>query len=119
MYYVELCRVTGHRPSLTVLSSVVSRPRPERTILDAGRKALSNHGAEPTIAGVTDYRFRMLSAEHATLEVPSHVSLPLGTKLQIIPGYSDLTFVLHDRVLGHREGRVETVWPILGRGALQ
>jgi hypothetical protein len=36
-----------------------------------------------------------------------------------LPGYSDFTFVLHDRVLGFRHGRIEAVWDLLGRGKLQ
>jgi D-serine deaminase-like pyridoxal phosphate-dependent protein len=119
MYYLELCRVTRHKPALFVLVSVISRPAPDRTILDAGRKAFSNHGAEPTIEGHPDCRIRMLSAEHTTIENPRDTEWKIGQKVKLIPGYSDLTFVLHDRVLGHRDGRVETAWPILGRGALQ
>lgn len=119
MYYIELCKVTGHQPALTVLATVVSRPAPDRTILDAGRKAISNHGAEATVFQHPDCRIQRLSAEHATLDVPAQCPWAIGRKVQIIPGYSDLTFVLHDRVLGHRDGRVETVWPLLGRGLLQ
>jgi hypothetical protein len=37
----------------------------------------------------------------------------------VIPGYSDFTFVLHDRVIALRDGRVEAVWHLLGRGKLQ
>jgi hypothetical protein len=45
--------------------------------------------------------------------------LPIGKKVSVVPGYSDFTFVLHNRVLGHRSGRVETAWELLGRGMLQ
>ena len=41
------------------------------------------------------------------------MSLPIGEKVQVVPGYSDFTFVLHDRVLGVRDGRVESVWDFL------
>jgi D-serine deaminase-like pyridoxal phosphate-dependent protein len=60
-----------------------------------------------------------LSAEHATVEVAPGADLKIGDRLSVIPGYSDFTFVLHNRVLGHRGGRVETAWELLGRGMLQ
>ncbi len=46
-------------------------------------------------------------------------NLEIGEKVHIVPGYSDFTFVLHDRVLGIRAGRVEAVWDLLSRGRLQ
>jgi D-serine deaminase-like pyridoxal phosphate-dependent protein len=60
-----------------------------------------------------------LSAEHATVEVASGEPLRIGDRVRVIPGYSDFTFVLHDRILAHRDGRVEACWPLLGRGMLQ
>jgi hypothetical protein len=35
----------------------------------------------------------------------------------VIPGYSDFTFVLHDRVLAHRHGVVEAVWDLSAAAA--
>src|SRR5262249_10658287 len=34
--YTQACRVVGHRPALAVLATVVSRPAPDRAILDIG-----------------------------------------------------------------------------------
>ncbi|KKM75228.1 hypothetical protein LCGC14_1392320 [marine sediment metagenome] len=42
-----------------------------------------------------------------------------GEKIEIVPGHSDSTVFLHDTLCGVRDGRVEAVWPLLGRGKLQ
>ena len=34
-------------------------------------------------------------------------------------GYTDTTTMLHDELYGTRDGNVEVIWPILGRGKLQ
>ncbi len=118
-YYTELCKVEGHRPSLTVLATVVSRPTPDRAVLDAGQKSISQHRTPPILPDFPGTRVGSLSAEHAEVELPPGISLQIGQKVNIIPGYSDFTFVLHDRVIGHRGGQVESVWELLGRGKLQ
>lgn len=118
-YYTEMCKVEGHRPALTVLATVVGRPHPDRVILDAGLKSMSEHKTPPVLVDHPDCRVVSLSAEHATVEVPPDSRLKIGEKVSVIPGYSDLTFVLHDRVIAHRRGRVESVWELLGRGKLQ
>ena len=37
----------------------------------------------------------------------------------VTPGYGDLTVALHDELFGVRDGVVETVFTVLGRGRLQ
>lgn len=119
MYYTDLCRVEGHRPAISVLATVVSRPQHGRAILDAGRKSVSDYRVMPTLPGCPGARVVGLSAEHMTIDSDSAADLQIGSKLEVIPGYSDFTFVLHDRVLGHRNGVVEAVWALWGRGMLQ
>lgn len=117
--YLELCKIAGHRPAISVLASVVSRPAEDRAILDAGRKAMSDYRLSPILKNDSDCPVTGLSAEHATVKVPPDSTLRIGSKVEVIPGYSDFTFVLHDRVIAHRQGRIEAVWPILARGMLQ
>ena len=118
-YYTEVCRIAGHRPALTVLSTIVARPAPDRVILDIGMKSISDYKTPPVLVDHPDCHLLGLSAEHATVAVPVDSSWQIGHKVSVVPGYSDLTFVLHDRVIGHRAGRVESVWELLGRGKLQ
>ena len=113
-YYTKMCQVKDHRSALSVVATVVSRPSGDRAILDAGQKAISQHQTPPVLRDYPDCRVAGLSAEHATIAVEIPNILPIGEKVHVIPGYSDFTFVLHDRVLGVRHGRVEAVWEILG-----
>jgi D-serine deaminase-like pyridoxal phosphate-dependent protein len=120
-YYTQLCRVEGHKPALIVQATVVSRPYPDRAILDVGQKSISGYRTPPVLANYPDCPVIGLSAEHATVEVSpgADTALKIGKKVSLIPGYSDFTFVLHDRVIACRAGRVESVWDLLGRGKLQ
>ena len=118
-YYTQACHVTGHRPAISVLATVVSRPYPDRAILDIGQKSISQHQASPVLRDFPGCRVIGLSAEHATITLEAGIDWKIGEKVHVIPGYSDFTFVLHDRVLALRSGRVEAVWDLLGRGRLQ
>jgi D-serine deaminase-like pyridoxal phosphate-dependent protein len=118
-YYTQACHVAGHHPAVSVLATVVSRPAPDRAILDVGHKSVSQHKASPVLRNYPECRVSGLSAEHATVTLGPETNLQIGEKVHVVPGYSDFTFVLHDRVLGMRRGRVEAVWDLLGRGRLQ
>ena len=53
------------------------------------------------------------------MSIPPETEVKIGEKVDVIPGHSDFTLVLHDRVIGYRQGIVEAVWDLLGRGRLQ
>ena len=58
-----------------------------------------------------------MSAEHATIELAEAAVCPrVGDRVEFVAGYCDSTLFLHDELYGIRAGRVEAVWPILGRG---
>ncbi|WP_406700450.1 DSD1 family PLP-dependent enzyme [Singulisphaera sp. Ch08] len=118
-YYTQVCGVEGHWPALSLLATVVSRPAPDRAILDIGQKSVSSYRTPPILRDYDNCPILGLSAEHAVVEIAPGEDFPIGKKVAVIPGYSDFTFVLHDRVLGHRWGQVEVVWPLLARGMLQ
>jgi D-serine deaminase-like pyridoxal phosphate-dependent protein len=40
----------------------------------------------------------------------------VGDRVEFVAGYCDSTLFLHDELYGVRDGRVEAVWPIAGRG---
>lgn len=118
-YYTEICRIQGHQPAIAVLATVVGRPAADRAILDIGRKSISDYQTPAVLPEHPGCHLLGLSAEHATFEVGPREHLAIGDKVHVIPGYSDFTFVLHDRIIAHRGGRVEACWPLLGRGMLQ
>jgi D-serine deaminase-like pyridoxal phosphate-dependent protein len=106
--------------SLTVLSTVTSRPTPHRIIFDAGRKTMSAEIESPEPVGLSAVSKTWLSAEHGAMEMTApHPEPGVGDKIELIPGYSDVTVALHDELYGIRNGVVETVFPLLGRGRLQ
>lgn len=119
-FYRNDCQVTAWDYAMTVLTSIVSRPTPDRAIIDAGRKTMDANHHQPLPFGRSDIVVEGLSAEHGTLSLaPSAQNLRIGDRLEIIPGYSDMTCVLHDHIFGFRGDRLEVIWPVRGRGRLQ
>lgn len=119
-FYRKKCHISAFQLALKVIATVVSRPTPERAIIDAGRKTMNMEMAMPFVLGREDMEFVSLSAEHGKLELaPSAQNLRIGDRLEIIPGYSDFTNVLHDQFYALRGNRIEAIWPLQGRGRLQ
>ena len=118
--YRDGMHVKGFDHALTILATVVSRPAPDRAIIDAGRKTTGGQYGLPEVLGKEGVVVQSLSAEHGVLSLEASGSqLRIGEKIELIPGYSDMTVFLHNRMYGTRNGRVETDWKILGRGKLQ
>jgi D-serine deaminase-like pyridoxal phosphate-dependent protein len=119
VYYREEMHV-DHEFALTVLASVTSRPTPTRVICDAGKKTMSSDAARPRPLIDVPVKSVGLSAEHTTLELAASSATPhIGDKIEFIVGYTDTTTMLHEEVYGLRDGRVEAIWPIAGRGKLR
>lgn len=119
IHYRKNCGVE-HEYALTILTTVVSRPKPTRIICDAGWKSMGQQLALPEPLTVGDIKNMKLSAEHATIELatPNRV-FRVGDKIEFIAGYSDSTVFLHENLYGVRNGQLEIIWPILGRGKTQ
>jgi D-serine deaminase-like pyridoxal phosphate-dependent protein len=105
--------------SLFVLTSVMSRPVPERAVVDAGLKASSVDSGLPTVWQRPGLGYVRASDEHGVIEAKAGAALPeLGDKLLLVPGHCDPTVNLYDWYVCMRGGVVETIWPITARGAL-
>lgn len=110
----------GHPYALTVMTTVTSRPTPNRIICDAGKKTMSSDAAMPEPLGLGNIRAARLSAEHGTIELNDRSETPrVGDRLEWVVGYSDTTVHLHEEIYATRNGRIEVVWPILGRGKIR
>ncbi len=60
------------------------------------------------------------SAEHGVITlVEDDHAIRVGDAFDLVIGYGDATVFLHDQLYGVRDGVVEVVWPILGRGELR
>ncbi len=105
-------------PALTVLTSVISRPVPERIVTDAGRKAISNDFGYPQPFNTPGVLTRSLSEEHGVLEAaePNAVPLRPGDKVRLLPSHCCTTVNLHDTLYVVQNDILVDVWPIAARG---
>lgn len=119
----HLYRVTGadHPMALSILSTVISRPTPTRIVTDMGRKAMSSDQlAKPWPKHLQGVKSVVLMAEHGQVNLEEPADTPrVGDKIEWHVGYGDMTVCLHDEVFGVRDGIVETVWPVAGRGRMR
>jgi D-serine deaminase-like pyridoxal phosphate-dependent protein len=108
------------KPSLFVRTTVTSRPAPDRIIFDAGFKTLPKWIGTPQPVGLPGVKEMRTSAEHGvvTLETPAP-TVQVGDAFDFIVGYGDSTVFLHDNLYGVRDGVVEVVWDIQGRGKIR
>ena len=110
--------------ALIVLTTVISRPAPDRAVVDAGAKTLAldkgAHGAEGVVGhGLIPGRkliIDRLSEEHGVLAVDQAESLAVGDRLAIIPNHSCPVINLVDRVYTARSGRVSGTMDVAARG---
>ena len=119
-FYRNQCQIKDFRYALFLIATVVSRPAPERAIIDAGRKAINKEVGPPLIAGRSDIHVDRLSAEHGELKLDAAAqSLRIGDRLELIPGYGDLTTVLHNQFYVLQQDRLVDIWPLTARGRLE
>lgn len=117
----------------TVLSTVVSVSHNEQAVIDAGFKAL---GRDPLIEAQDKPGFRWkemarmgiikrrsdlflgtLSAESGLVYyMKTDSKLALGQQLEIIPNNVSIVFNSHDQIYGVRNGEIEKVITVTGRG---
>lgn len=110
--------------ALTVLATVVSAPAPDRAVVDAGSKTLSNDVLRPKPGGhgwIVGQRSRLqrLSEEHGVVGVEPGESFQVGERVRIVPNHACVVSNLHDLVYAVRKGRVEAEWPVAARGRVR
>ena len=101
-----------------VLASVVSTPRPGTAIGDVGSRAMSGLGV-PLLVGVPGVSVESLHEEHVFLQSEGTMPLKPGDKLMLQPGHQDMMVNRWDHYMAVRDGWVEEVWDIPGRGCSQ
>jgi D-serine deaminase-like pyridoxal phosphate-dependent protein len=107
--------------ALTVLSSVVSRPTPERVVVDAGLKTMTKEFGWPQPLGTEAVSVAYLSEEHGvlTVEDPKAVAWRPGDQVVFRPSHCCTTVNLHDRLYVVEDGTLVAVWSISARGCVQ
>jgi D-serine deaminase-like pyridoxal phosphate-dependent protein len=124
--------------ALTVLATVVSKPAPERIILDCGSKTLTNDQARgitkaagygAVLAGDTDnskwareideaLTIERLSEEHATVRVAGGTALEPGDRVRVLPNHSCVVSNLVDVVRLVDGDEIVDTLPVAARGRI-
>ena len=101
--------------ALFILTSIMSKTKPDRAICDAGLKAQSVDSGLPVVFGRDDVTYIKCSDEHGVIADPEN-RLKLNDKLKLVPGHCDPTCNVYDWYVGMRGNTVECLWPVTARG---
>ena len=106
--------------ALTVMATVISKPATDRLVIDVGYKSASTDSGIPVLKDLEGYEYKITCDEHGIL-TPTEPSreLELGDTVEMYPSHCDTTINLYDNYYGIRDGEVEIIWPIAGRGKSQ
>ena len=99
--------------SLTILTTVIHK-RPGWAVTDAGQKVCCLTAGRPSIMGYPGLNAG-LSEEHGTIK-DENDALSYRQLIEYIPSHCCTTVNLHDNYYCVRNGVLESVWPVSGRG---
>jgi len=119
--------------AVTVLTTVISTGHPEKAAIDAGYKTFgSDYNIDAvndpdyfwngmasfgSVQGRPDLRAGRMSAETGYLYYMNpEKKLRFGERLEIVPNNATLVINIHDQLYGVRDGAVERVFQVTGRG---
>jgi D-serine deaminase-like pyridoxal phosphate-dependent protein len=112
-----------YEPALTALATVISHPAPDRAVVDAGLKTLSNDSGAARLADAPGWSYHHAGDEHGVLtptgENGGRRPLAVGDRVALIPSHIDTTINLHDELHAVRGGTLEESWPVAARGKVQ
>jgi len=118
-------RIGPDRCAARVVSTVVSRPAPDRAIIDAGSKALAldpspSHPGHGYIVGHRGATIARLSEEHGVVMLPDgETGFDVGDRVEIIPNHICPAVNLTDELVMVRNGHVVDRWPVAARGKVR
>jgi 3-hydroxy-D-aspartate aldolase len=109
------------RNSLTVLTTVVSKPNDSLAVVDGGLKAFSTDKPfMPEAKGIQGIVYSWGGDEHGRLNIASaSAAVNVGDRIEFIIPHCDPSVNLYDRIWCLRGDQVEAVWPISARGMSQ
>ena len=116
--------VTLDTCALKIITTIVSRPTPERGILDAGSKTFSSdlHGLDGYgyICEYPEARVYALSEEHGMVDFSACARKPeIGERVSVIPNHCCTVTSLFDEFVGVRGDQVEVTWQVTARGTVR
>ena len=114
--------LNSERCPLRLVVTVVSTSVPGQMIVDAGMKAFTSYPPIPYGYCVDhpNISLKGMSVEHGHVDITktSH-TFRVGDLLSFIPLHGGMTTNLHDRIHAVRNGEVEEIWEVAGRGKAQ
>ena len=108
----------GYRMANMVMGTIISTPRSGVAIGDVGLFALSGLGAD-SVDGHPELTVSEMLDHQIVLKSDGEMPLKIGDKFKLIPAYQDMMINRWDQYIGIRDGAVEQVWDIPGRGCTQ
>ena len=123
---VALGTTTTEHCALSIATTVISRPAPNRAVVDAGSKTFGlDRGAHSStlLDGYGDLldvdgALIRLSEEHGMLDIPPDSPLAIGDRLRIVPNHVCTATNLGRTFYGVRNGIVREVMPIDAAGGV-
>lgn len=111
----------------SILATVVSTAKPGQMIVDGGSKTFSSDrpssGTDVSFGRVVESPesvFARMNEEHGFIELRDPARrFSVGDRVHIIPNHICVAMNLHEQVYGVRDGVVEHIWRVEGRGKLQ
>lgn len=110
--------------ALHMHATVISRPTPDRAVIDAGSKSLSSDRVDPAagpgyglIRGYEDAVIERLNEEHGVIDLSRCSQKPrVGDRVQILPNHVCVVSNLHDEIALSRSGMLVDTKRIEARG---
>lgn len=110
--------------ALKVITTVVSRPTADRGILDGGSKTFSSdllglegHGL---VLEYPEAVYYGQSEEHGHVDFSQCARKPeIGERVTVLPNHCCVVSNLFNQIVGVRGGKVEVIWSVAARGAVQ
>lgn len=123
---IALGTTTAAHCALSIAATVVSRPTPDRAVIDAGSKTLGLDRGAHSINLLTEYgrvldtdgALVRLSEEHGVLSIPGDSILGIGDRIRIVPNHVCSATNLGRRYYGLRGRDVVEVITIDGAGGV-
>jgi D-serine deaminase-like pyridoxal phosphate-dependent protein len=123
---LKLGSCTEDQISASVLATVISRPAPDRVIIDAGNKTMCTDNAADfnntigVVVGHPELTFHYSSEEHGRITSKTgRIDLKVGDRVRLLPNHACGMMNMHDEVYGVRGEVVEEVWKVAARGKVK
>lgn len=113
--------VTLDQCAMVVMATVVSRPTPDRAIIDAGSKALTSDllglNGYGQVIGYPDAVIYQVNEEHGFLDVSNCSTSPdIGERIRVLPNHTCVVTNLFDHLYVASEGKLIGALPVDARG---